>query len=126
MLAKNGNTAVYLQYAVARSRSVQRRAGGAPATAPLLLDATAERALALKLSQFPAAVVSAADHLEPHRLCGYLYDLAVAFSTFFQHCPILRADSEELRASRLALCAHTEQVLAAGLDLLGITAPDRL
>src|SRR5215472_12424163 len=121
MLAMDGNTSVYLQYANARVRSVIRRAGGeAPHDTQVVLEHPAERALALALAQFPTAVEATISHLEPHRLCTYLYDTAVAFSTFYEKCSILGADSEEQRASRLVLCELTSKVMVRGLDLLGI------
>ena len=127
MLAMDGNTAVYLQYANARVQSVIRRAGGeAPAGASVSLEATAERALALALAQFPTAVEATIAHLQPHRLCTYLYDTAVAFSNFYESCPILGAETADLRASRLVLCELTSRVMVRGLDLLGIEAPERL
>jgi arginyl-tRNA synthetase len=127
MLAMDGNTSVYLQYANARVRSVIRRAGGeAPPGTPVVLREPAERALALALAQFPTAVEATTTHLQPHRLCTYLYDTAVAFSTFYEKCSILGADTGELRASRLVLCELTSGVMVRGLDLLGIEAPDRL
>jgi len=127
MLAMEGNTAVYLQYANARVQSVIRRAGGAPAQGtPVVLAEPAERGLALKLARFPTAVEAAIAHLQPHRLCTYLYETAVAFSTFYESCPILGAESEALRASRLVLCGLTSRVMVQGLDLLGIEAPERL
>ena len=127
MLAMEGNTSVYLQYANARVQSVIRKAGGAPAPGtPVVLPEAAERALALKLAQFPTAVEAAIAHLQPHRLCTYLYETAVAFSTFYENCPILGAETEALRASRLTLCALTSRVMVRGLDLLGIEAPERL
>jgi arginyl-tRNA synthetase len=126
MLSTDGNTAVYLQYALARTRSVRRRAGAAPVGAPLFLVTPADRALALALCRFPAAFASTVDELEPHRLCGYLYDLATAYSGFWEHCPVVDAGSDELRASRLALSEHTGRILVRGLDLLGIAAPDKL
>lgn len=66
-----------------------------------------------------------AETLEPHRLCGYLYQVATALSAFYEACPVLKAEGDT-RASRLALCLATERVLAAGLGMLGITAPDRM
>lgn len=127
MLAMDGNTSVYLQYANARVRSVIRRAGGeAPAGTPVVLREPAERALALALAQFPTAVEAATVNLQPHRLCTYLYETAVAFSTFYEKCSILGAETEELRASRLVLCELTSRVMVRGLDLLGIEAPERL
>jgi arginyl-tRNA synthetase len=127
MLAMDGNTSVYLQYANARVRSVIRRAGGeAPPGARVVLREPAERALALALAQFPTAVEATIAHLQPHRLCTYLYDAAVAFSNFYEKCSILGAGTEELRASRLMLSELTSRVMERGLDLLGIEAPERL
>lgn len=127
MLAMDGNTSVYLQYANARVRSVLRRAGGAPpAGTQVLLEDPTERALALKLAQLPTAVEAAIAHLQPHRLCTYLYEAAVAFSNFYERCPILGAESDEVRASRLMLSELTSRVLVLGLGLLGIEAPERL
>jgi arginyl-tRNA synthetase len=127
MLAMDGNTSVYLQYANARVRSVVRRAGGeVPPGTPVKLETPAERALALKLAQLPTAVEATIAHLQPHRLCTYLYETAVAFSTFYERCSVLSAETEELRASRLALCELTSRVMVLGLDLLGIEAPERL
>jgi arginyl-tRNA synthetase len=127
MLAMDGNTSVYLQYANARVQSVVRRAGGAVRPgAPVVLEAPAERALALKLAQFPTAVEATIAHLQPHRLCTYLYETAVAFSGFYEKCSILSAETEALRGSRLTLCELTSKVLVLGLDLLGIEAPERL
>jgi arginyl-tRNA synthetase len=127
MLAMDGNTSVYLQYANARVRSVLRKAGGTPpADTPIVLEEPAERALALKLAQFATAVEATIAHLQPHRLCTYLYETAVAFSTFYEKCSILGAETPDLRSSRLVLCEVTSQVLVLGLDLLGIEAPERL
>jgi arginyl-tRNA synthetase len=127
MLAMDGNTSVYLQYANARVRSVIRRAGGSAAPdAAIVLAEPAERALALALAQFPTAVGAAIAHLQPHRLCTYLFDTAVALTGFYERCPVLNAESEALRSSRLALCELTSRVLVLGLDLLGIEVPDRL
>jgi arginyl-tRNA synthetase len=128
MLAMDGNTAAYLQYAHARIRSLLRRAAATPsaATPPVLtLTEPAERALALKLSQYPAAVTTTAHYQEPHRLCTYLHETATAFSAFYENCPVLNADPDT-RASRLTLATHTARVLQHGLALLGITAPERL
>jgi len=130
MLALNGNTAPYLQYAHARIRSILRRAEaegvdlGTPDT--LVLDEPAERALTMELVVFETAVRQATDAAAPHRLCTYLYDLASAYTTFYEACPVLRADSDPVRASRLALCRLTAQTLERGLDLLGIDAPPRI
>ena len=66
-----------------------------------------------------------ADTLQPHRLCGYLYEVAGALSVFYEQCPVLKSDGE-VRASRLALCTLTKKVLAGGLDMLGIEALERM
>jgi arginyl-tRNA synthetase len=129
MLAFDGNTAPYLQYAHARICSIFRRAGlsrdqvrtGSPSLAE-----PAERALALTLLGFDAAVGDTAERSSPHRLCTYLYDLASAFTTFYEHCPVLKATDVAVRDGRLVLCDVTARVLAAGLDLLGIDAPEQM
>jgi arginyl-tRNA synthetase len=127
LLAMDGNTAVYLQYANARIRSVIRRGGEevAPGTRIVLGDPS-ERALGLRLAQFGGAVRSATEHLEPHRLCTHLYETATAFTAFYERCSVLSAETDELRQSRLALCGLTSRALILGLSLLGIEAPERL
>jgi len=128
MLALTGDTGPYLQYATARIRSIFRRAGLDPdqAGAALALDEAAERGLALALLKFGSAVGSAARGAEPHVLAGYLFDVASAFTTFYEQCPVLAAPSPALRDSRLALSALTLRVLVTGLGLLGIPVPDRM
>jgi arginyl-tRNA synthetase len=126
MLAFEGNTAPYLQYAHARIRSIFRRASAEVAPGRIEVAAPAERALALAILSFGSAVHEVADTLQPHRLCTHLYVLATAFSTFYEQCPVLKAATEDERASRLALSDLTARVLARGLDLLGIRAPDRM
>ncbi|MBV9093887.1 MAG: arginine--tRNA ligase [Streptosporangiaceae bacterium] len=128
MITFRGNTGPYLQYATARIRSIFRKAGldergVSPATA---VTAAAERALALKLLAFGAAVSQVAETAEPHRLCGYLFDVASLFTTFYEECPVLRAEPASLREARLALCALTLRVLTAGLGLLGVPVPERM
>ncbi|MEV1286108.1 arginine--tRNA ligase [Micromonospora sp. NPDC049679] len=126
MLALEGNTAPYLQYAHARIRSIFRRAGiAAPADATIAIAAPAEHALAIELLAFGAVISTVAETLEFHRLAGYLYTLATTFSTFYEQCPVLRADGP-VRDSRLALCDLTARVLHQGLHLLGLTTPDRM
>jgi arginyl-tRNA synthetase len=129
MLALDGFTAPYLQYAHARIRSIFRRAGeagSAPGVTPELATAE-ERALALALAGFAPAVSETVERLAPHRLCGYLFELAQAFTAFYDACPVLRDDvGAETRASRLALCDVTARTLATGLGLLGIEAPERM
>ncbi|WP_116244075.1 arginine--tRNA ligase [Nocardiopsis sp. FIRDI 009] len=126
MLAMDGNTAVYLQYALARIRSIVRRAGETPSLgSSVMLTERAERDLALRLARFPDAVQTTIAHLQPHRMPTYLFDLATTFSSFYENCPVLKSEGR-VRESRLALAAHTAAVLERGLDLLGITAPERL
>jgi arginyl-tRNA synthetase len=128
MLAKDGNTAVYLQYAIARIRSLLRKAGETPQPgAPVALGEPAERALAVKLLQLPTAIDAAVAEYAPHKLCGYLFETASAFTTFYENCPILAASTpDDVRRSRLVLATLTAGVLALGLSLLGIDAPERL
>ena len=128
MLAFEGNTAPYLQYAHARIRSIFRRgnlAVPAPGLVPVLAE-PAERALALVLLGFADAVTSTLSAWNPSRLCAYLFDLATTFTGFYENCPVLKAPTDELRESRLALSDLTARVLAQGLALLGIIAPDQM
>ncbi|MDQ3570329.1 MAG: arginine--tRNA ligase [Actinomycetota bacterium] len=129
MLAMDGNTAPYLQYAHARVRSIFRRSGeevAEPNGTAIAVTEPAERTLALDLLSFDDVVQTTAHFLQPHRLCTYLFGVASTFTTFYEHCPVLRADTAEQRRSRLALCDLTARVLAAGLALLGIDAPERM
>ncbi len=128
MLALDGNTAPYLMYAHTRIRSILRRSGvpeDAAAGGAIRVAEPAERSLALELLEFPATVAKTGETLQPHRVCGTLYAIATAFMTFYERCPVLRAE-EPTRSSRLALCVLTARTLARGLDLLGIAAPDQL
>jgi arginyl-tRNA synthetase len=129
MLAFDGNTAPYLQYAHARICSIFRRAGveraSVRAVRPSIVEPQ-ERALALHLLQFDAAVHDTLDKFSPHRLCTYLFELAQAFTSFYEACPVLKEGYEATRDSRLALCDLTARTLATGLDLLGIDAPERM
>lgn len=131
MLAMNGNTATYLQYAYARTRSIFRKGNVEPgaiiAKGPaILLDHPAERALAVQLARFPESVQLAAEDLKPNILTDYLFELANRFSRFFEDCPVLKADSDERKESRLALCELTGRALREGLGLLGIKTAERL
>jgi arginyl-tRNA synthetase len=128
MLALTGNTGPYLQYATARIRSIFRRAGieAASARGPVRLTEDAERALALQLLGFGAAVTQVSEHAEPHKLAAFLFDTASAFTAFYENCPVLQAPDEPVRGSRLALSALTLRVLLAGLGLLGIPVPERM
>jgi arginyl-tRNA synthetase len=128
MLALTGNTGPYLQYATARIRSIFRRAGIDldSAAGPIRLTEDAERDLALRLLGFGAAVGQVAEAAEPHKLAAFLFETASAFTTFYEHCPVLQAADESLRRSRLALSALTLRVLVEGLELLGIPVPERM
>ncbi|HET8660160.1 MAG TPA: arginine--tRNA ligase [Micromonosporaceae bacterium] len=129
MVALNGNTGVYLQYAHARTQSILRRLPGE--MTPAMVDPSlplhpTERALALALDELGDTLTDIADTFEPHRLCGYLFALAKAYTDFHEACPVLRADTDAQRSNRVALCRLTGRTLATGLDLLGIEAPERL
>jgi len=128
MLSFDGNTAPYLQYAHARICSIFRRAGverdSLRGTVPTLEDSR-ERALAMSILRFDAAVRDTAAARAPHRMCTYLFDLAQDFTSFYEHCPVLKSEGE-LRTSRLALCDAAARVLAEGLGLLGIEAPEQM
>ncbi len=127
MVALTGNTGPYLQYAAARIRSIFRTAAIDPTQAGsnIVIGAPAERALAIALTDFGSVVQQVGDHLEPHRLCSYLFQLAQAFSAFYEHCPVLKAEPD-IRSSRLALCALTLRILDTGLDLLGLASPEAM
>ena len=127
MISFKGNTGPYLQYATTRIRSIFRRAGIDPATAagPVKLAEPAERALALRLLGFGAAIRQAGEDAEPHLLANFLFEVASAFTTFYEQCPVLNA-SGAVRDSRLALAALTLRVLDTGLGLLGIPVPERM
>ncbi|MFE3884545.1 arginine--tRNA ligase [Streptomyces lydicus] len=128
MVSLNGDTSVYLQYAYARIRSIFRKAGdAAPAAHPELALAPAERALGLHLDQFGETVAEAAAAYEPHKVAAYLYGLASLFTTFYDQCPVLKAEGgPEQIANRLFLCELTARTLHQGMALLGIRTPERL
>ncbi len=132
MLAFEGNTGPYLLYAVARIKSIFRKAAergidaASESKAALRIIEPAERALALALLRYPQAVRDVAEHAEPHRLCAYIYELAGAFSVFFDQCHVITAPDEATRAARLSLCRLTERVLADGLTTLGIPVVERM
>ena len=128
MLAFEGNTGPYLQYAQARICSIFRRADlerSTVRTSPIALAAPQERDLALQLLAYPTAIDTTLDSFSPHKLCTYVYELASAFSSFYQECPILKSD-EPTRSSRLALADLTARVLEHSLGLLGIDAPQEM
>lgn len=129
MLSFDGNTAPYLQYAHARICSIFRRAeidrASVRATTPQL-DDPRERALAMRILRFDSAVWEMVDTLSPHKLCTYLFDLATDFTSFYEHCSVLKADNDAVRASRLMLCDATARTMEQGLALLGIRAPEQM
>jgi arginyl-tRNA synthetase len=125
MLSLEGNTSVYLQYANARALSVLARAGDGT-VGPIVPVEAPEHELALTLGRFPEQLDAALEDFEPHKLTGYLFTLANAFTSFYEHCPVLKASDDAVRASRLGLCALTSRTLTQGLDLLGIAAPEHL
>jgi arginyl-tRNA synthetase len=127
MIAFEGDTGPYLQYAHARLRSIFRRLGSPwdPATVAFSLDAPQERDLALGLLAFPEAFESSLAWLEPHRLCVYLFDLAQRLTAFYDACPVLTSEGA-LREQRLALCDLAARTLAIGLSVLGIDAPEQM
>ena len=126
MISFEGDTGPYLLYAHARICAIIAKAGDVDSRAAIVPTAAEERALALMILRWPSTVSDAAQALEPNRICGYLFALAGAFSAFYQSCPVLRAEDQDMRASRLRLCALTRRVLADGLGILGIDAPPRM
>jgi len=127
MLSLDGNTAPYMQYAYARIRSIFRKGGlaGQESAGEIVLADPAERALALKLAQFPEALAVVAADCLPNVLCAYLYDLAGKFMGFYENCPVLQSE-EPLRSSRLRLCELTARTIRTGLDLLGIETIEQM
>ncbi|MBN2025006.1 MAG: arginine--tRNA ligase [Pirellulales bacterium] len=131
MLAMNGNTATYMQYAYARVRSIFARGGIdvdalRASGAAILLDTPAERALGLEILRFGEALDLALLDYRPSQLTTYLFELAGCYSTFFEQCPVLKAETDALRASRLLLCDLTARVIRRGLELLGIEVVEKM
>jgi arginyl-tRNA synthetase len=129
MLALEGTTAPYVMYACARSASIFRKGGVDRAIVRpehLTVATPEEHALVAALLRFGSVVGEVGESLEPHRLCGYLFDAANVFMTFYQRCPVLDPPEEAVRRSRLALCDLTGRVLSRGLELLGIQVPERM
>jgi len=131
MLAMQGNTATYMQYAYARVRSIFRK-GGVDVEAlrssgpPILLASPAERALGLEVLRFAEAIDLAVTDYRPNQLTAYLFDLANRYSTFFEECPVLKAETDRLRQSRLLLCDLTARTIRKGLELLGIEVVEKM
>lgn len=130
MLALEGNTAPYMMYAYARIKSIERKgeieAGSMPVDARIILGTPAEQKLAKKILQFPDVLLDVGANLRPNLITNYLYDLAQAFSGFYENCPVLKAESDELRISRLWLCDLTARTLKLGLHLLGIEVLEQM
>ncbi|MEW1658944.1 arginine--tRNA ligase [Streptomyces sp. NPDC093707] len=127
MVSLNGDTSVYLQYAYARIQSILRKAGETgPLAHPELELAPAERALGLHLDAFGDTVAEAAAEYAPHKLAAYLYQLASLYTTFYDQCPVLKADTPAQVENRLFLCDLTARTLHKGMALLGIRTPERL
>lgn len=129
MLAFEGNTAPYMQYAYTRVLSVFRKADideGALANAQVIIREDREAQLAARLLQFEETLTVVAREGTPHVMCAYLYDVAGLFSGFYEHCPILSAENEEIRNSRLKLAQLTAKTLKLGLDTLGIETVERM
>jgi len=128
MVSLTGNTGPYLQYVVARIRSIFRQVRMDPSVqhAPIILGEPHERALAIHLLGFGDVVAEVGATYEPHRLASYLFELAQAFSAFYENCPVLKAEPDELRESRLTLCALVFRVMTTGLDLLGLESPEQM
>ena len=128
MLAFEGNTAPYMQYAYTRVASIFKRAeiDVNSLTQPMVLTEERETALATRLLQFEEVLTSVAREGTPHMMCAYLYDVAGLFSGFYEDCPILNAEDESVRNSRLKLALLTQRTLKTGLDTLGIETVERM
>ncbi|EFP0252176.1 arginine--tRNA ligase [Salmonella enterica] len=131
MLAFEGNTAPYMQYAYTRVLSVFRKAdideqALALASAPVIISEDREAQLAARLLQFEETLTVVAREGTPHVMCAYLYDVAGLFSGFYEHCPILSAENDAVRNSRLKLAQLTAKTLKLGLDTLGIETVERM
>jgi arginyl-tRNA synthetase len=126
MLALNGNTAPYLQYAYARIKSIFRKAESGKRKAEILLAAPEEIALAKHLLDFGLTLEAVAEEYRPNFLCNYLFELAGKFTGFYENCPVLKAGDAATRDSRLALCDLTARVLKQGLDILGIEVVEQM
>ena len=128
MLSFEGNTAPYLQYAYTRVASIFKRANvdKSTLTLPVILDDDRETALATRLLQFEETITTVARDGTPHVMCAYLYDVAGLFSSFYEHCPILNAQSDAVRESRLKLASLTADTLQLGLTTLGIQTIEKM
>ena len=128
MVSLTGDTGVYLQYAYARIQAILRKTtdSATPTAHPNIPLEPAERALGLLLDEFGDTLHQVNESFEPHRLCAYLFNLATTFTTFYEHCPVLKAPRPEITENRLLFCRLTADTLSSGMSLLGITTPERL
>jgi arginyl-tRNA synthetase len=126
-----GNTAAYMQYSCARVKSIFAKSG-VPQSAirnplsEIVLGTPQERALAVALLQFAETLDRVIADYRPNHLTAYLFELASRYSEFFEHCPVLKAETDELRVSRLKLCDLTARTIERGLNLLGIEVVERM
>ena len=131
-LAMTGNTATYMQYSFARVRSIFAKAEGSGVrchvsrAGAIQLGTPQERALAVALLQVSEALDRVVVDYRPNHLTAYLFELATRYSDFFENCPVLRAETDELRISRLLLCDLTARTIKLGLNLLGIDVVERM
>ena len=128
---KEGFSATYLQYTYARCCSIFRKGGFVRETlrtsgAKIVLGEPAERALGIQLLRFAEALADVEGDYMPHHLTAYLFDLAKSYSTFFENCPVLEAESPAVRDSRLLLCDLTARTIRQGLELLGIQVVEKM
>jgi arginyl-tRNA synthetase len=131
MVRLDGHTSAYIQYSYARTRSILRNADCEPdnpaiGSEDIVLSHAAERELALMILKFEEILLQVTVDYLPNILADYLYDLSKQFSSFFEQCPVLKAETPELRKSRLALCQSTGKTIRTGLELLGIKVVERM
>ncbi len=131
MMALEGNTATYMQYSYARVQSIFRKGNVEidqvrTSVQPIVLEHSAERALAMMIMRYSEALENVLEDYRPNQLTNYLFDLAKRFSSFFEQCPVLKAEQESVKQSRLKLCDLTGRVIAHGLQLLGIGVVDQM
>lgn len=131
MLQLTGDTATYLQYSYARVRSIFRKGETSPehvraSGATVTLSHAAERALGIQLLRFGEALAQVEATFRPNQLTNYLFDLSKTYASFFEQCPVLKAETDELRSSRLLLCDLTARTLRQGLALLGIGVVEQM
>jgi len=131
MLALTGNTATYMQYSYARVNGIFSKGSVEieklrVAGASIQFTEPAERALALELLRFSDALADVVEDYRPNQLTSYLYQLTKVFFSFYEQCPVLKAEDERTRSSRLLLCDLTARTIRQGLDLLGINVVERM